>query len=165
MKKFILSLMILSTILSAHAQESLQPTCHEIYARDLAIKTHKKDRAAKIGADIYTSSLILMWTGSLPLTAGAMLVGGTLSLYGNIDSSAQKIDDLQQEGSSRLVRLTKKMQKNVNSNISEDEIIGIIKDGLESGLFCENLPKLYSAAKIKKHIRHVLEQKYAVSQE
>ena len=163
MKKLIGSLIILSTIMSAQAQEI--PSCHEIYARDLAAKTHKKERALKIGSDIYTSSLILMWTGSLPLTAGAMLVGGSLALYGNIDSSAQKIDELQQEGSSRLMRLTRKMQKNVNSHITEDEIVAIVKDGLESGLFCENLPKLYSASKIKKHIQNVLEQKYAVGQE
>lgn len=163
MKKFLATLLVLSTILSAHAQEV--SSCHEIYAHDLAAKTHKKNRVAKVGADLYTSSLIVMWTGSLPLTAGVMLVGGALSIYGNIDSSAQKIDDLQHEGSSRLVRLTKKMQKNINSNISEDEIVGIIKDGLDSGLFCENLPKLYSASKIKKHIRNVLEQKYAVAQE
>lgn len=165
MKKFLVALTILSSVLTAQAQESSQLSCHEIYAHDLAIKTHKKERAQKIGSDIYTSSLILMWTGSLPLTAGAMLVGGSLALYGNMDSSAQKIDELQHEGSSRLVRLTKKMQRNINAHISEDEIISIIKDGLESGLFCENLPKLYSASKIKKHIRNVLELKYAVAQE
>lgn len=163
MKKFLAALMILSTVLSAQAQEV--QSCHEIYAHDLAAKTHKKERMAKVGADLYTSSLIVMWTGSLPLTAGVMLVGGALSIYGNIDSSAQKIDDLQNEGSSRLVRLTRKMQRNVNSNITEDEIVGIIRDGLESGLFCENLPKLYSASKIQKHIRNVLELKYAVAQE
>lgn len=160
MKKIIASLLLLTTVLSAQAE-----SCHEIYAKDLALKTHKKERALKIGSDIYVSSLILMWTGSLPLTAGAMLVGGSLALYGNIDSSAQKIDDLQHEGSSRLVKFTKKMQKNVNSSISEDEIVDIIKDGLDSGLFCENLPKLYSASKIKKHVRNVLELKYAVAQE
>lgn len=160
MKKLIATLLLIATVATAQAQ-----SCHEIYAQDLAIKTHKKERIAKIGSDIYISSLILMWTGSLPLTAGAMLVGGSLALYGNIDSSAQKIDDLQHEGSSRLVRLTKKMQRNINGNITEDEIVDIIKDGLDSGLFCENLPKLYSASKIKKHIRNVLELKYAVAQE
>jgi len=162
MKKFLAALMILSAIFSAQAQE--MPSCHEIYANDLAIKTHKKDRFAKVGSDLYTSSLIVMWTGSLPLTAGVMLVGGALSIYGNIDSSAQKIDDLQNEGSNRLRRLTKKMQKNINENITQDEIVDIVKDGLESGLFCENLPKLYSASAIKKHIRNVLEVKYVTAQ-
>lgn len=160
MKKFLVALMILSTIFSAQAQE----TCHEIYAKDLAAKTHKKNRAGKVGADLYASSLIVMWTGSLPLTVGVMVAGGALSIYANMDSSAQKIDDLQHEGSRRLNRLTKKMQRNINENITQDEIVNIVQDGLESGLFCENLPKLYSASAIKKHIREVLELKYATAQ-
>ena len=166
MKKSLFALALLLSLFHAHAQEAkFSLTCDEIYGRILAKKVHRNEKMNEIGSKTYSYSLIAMFTGSLPLTAGMMLVGGTLSFVGNIDPKEQKIADLQDEGSRTLERFTKKLQKKINQNITQEDIIAEVKGGLESGTFCMGFPDLYSPREVKKYVERRLSDKFAQSQE
>jgi hypothetical protein len=59
-----------------------------------------------------------------------------------------------QEQSKQFDRLLKKARK-IRSNITEQDIADIVVQGMESGKFCEDFPKLYSPRQVR---NYVLEQ-------
>jgi hypothetical protein len=68
--------------------------------------------------------------------------------------------DLKTEGSKSLRQFTKKMQKEISQDITQKEIADIVDQGIESGLFCRNYPKIDSPHEIKEHVQNVLTINY-----
>lgn len=157
---FLALIISFSSLASDLGPQSL--TCAEIYAQELQKKTEYKQRIYQRGADIYVGSLGLMVFGRVELVAAALAIGGGMSLYGSIEPNEQKVMDLQQEGSKILRKLVKKMQKKINPNITQEEVISIISSNIESGLYCQDYPKLYTARKISKHVEKILREQYPV---
>lgn len=157
----LLSLMISFSSLASE-MESQSLTCAEIYAQELQKKTEHKQKMYDRGAELYVGSIGLMVFGRVELVAAALAIGAGMSMYGSIEPNEQKVMELQQEGSKILRKLVKKMQKKVNPNITQEEVISIISANIESGLYCQNYPKLYTARKISKHVEKILREQYPV---
>ncbi len=139
-------------------------TCPEIYRKTLI---HKDLTSRKINNVAYKAtqvSTLLLLSGN-PLVFAALAPAIVVAGYTkNHSSKEQRIDDLMSEGNRRLERLTKKLQKNISSDINEEEIVSLIEDGMKSGLFCKRFPELYSPKDVKEYVKKSLELKYAARQ-
>jgi hypothetical protein len=158
MKKLIIASLLTVFSFNSFAQFSL--SCPEIYQKTFNHKEIKKERASDLSQNFSTASLLgLVALPEIGLALiGASLVSGTYSV---IPSTEARVLSLVDEGSRQLRRLTKKLQKNVNKDISEQEVLAVIQQGLESGLFCQNFPDLYNARQVKKHVTNVMRSNYS----
>lgn len=161
MKKLIIASILSMFSLNSFANFSL--SCPEIYQKIIVHQEIKQNRLGDVSSNL--SALSLMSLIAVP-ELGLALMGASLAsgAYGNIPTKEQRAMSLTQEGSRQIKRFTKKLQKNIDVGITEDEVIGIIDEGLNSGLYCSNFPDLYSRREIKKHVRTVLIGRYSVRQ-
>ena len=160
MKKTIFAFALMSFFsVSAFAEFSL--TCPEMYARTIISKERRDNKNKKLAHDLYGGSIVAMFTGSAPLTLGLLLPATVISIAADIDSKEVRVMDLASEGSRRLERLTKKAKKKINKDISQEEIVAIVEEGLVSGAFCEGFPDLKRPNEVKRYVLNVLEFKYS----
>lgn len=157
MKKLIIASILTVFSFNSFAQFSL--SCPEIYQKILIHKDIKKDKASKLSNNFSGLSILgLMAMPEVGLTLiGASIVAGTYSI---IPSKEERVMNLAEEGSKQLERLTKKLQKKINAEITEEEVLRIVQQGLDSGYFCKDFPELYSAQDIKKHVTNVMKANY-----
>ncbi len=159
MKKIIFILMICLS-LGIQAQTP-SPTCRELYASAAEKEMKQEKWILDKGAIAYGLTLPAMFTGNIFIVSGFLLTGSVMVGYSKLyDAREIRVKDLQIEGSRRLKRFTKRMKKIISPAIEQEEIIEIINEGLESGLFCENAPKLASPGDIKSHVKSVLIERY-----
>lgn len=134
-----------------------------MFSRTILSKQDKKERAGKLANNLGYAGAVAAF--SIPTVGLAIFVpAAALSVYSGLPSREERVMRILDEGNRSLVRLTKKSQKNIHSDITADEILEIAKEGLVSGKFCERFPHLYSPSEVKDHIEQVLESKYAVHQ-
>lgn len=161
MKKLVLITILSAISFNSFAQFSL--SCPEMYQKTMVAKEIKKDRAYKLGMN--TNRVAFVTSFGLPVVGLALFAPGVaLNIYSAIDSKEDRVLRLADEGSRELAKLSKKLQKKINSNISEEEILEIVKENLDSGLFCQDFPHLFSPKEVKDHVEAVLRQKYASAQ-
>lgn len=160
MKK--LYLFSLLTVFSFNAMAGFSLTCPEIYERTMQAKEARKTNAGYKSQVLTANGLLLgAWFPHIGIALMAGALGGTI--YSAIPAKESKVIDLS-EGDRQLERFTKKLQKKISSDISENEVMDIIKEGLESGLYCQNFPDLANRREVKRHVRSVLSLKYAIRQ-
>ena len=157
MKKFVLLAALSAFSFNSFAQFSL--SCPEIYVKVMQAKEQRKERIAH-HSQILTANGILLGAWLPPV--GMALLSGALggTIYGAIPAKETKVLDLA-EGDRQLERFTKSLQKNISSDISENEVMEIIKEGIESGHYCRNFPDLANRREVKRHVRSVLSLQYA----
>jgi hypothetical protein len=158
MKKIIIASLLSVFSLNSFADFSL--SCPEIYQKILTDKEMKKEAASKLSnrlSGLSLVGLIAMPEVGLALI-GASLVSGT---YSAIPSKEERAMSLVEEGSRQLERLTKDIQKNISKDITEQEVLGVIQEGLDSGLYCQNFPELYGRRDIKKQVTSELKVRYS----
>lgn len=162
MKKFILISAL--SIFSMNSFAGFSLTCPEIYQRVMVAKEIKKDKASRVA--YATNAAALVSSLSIPVIGVVMLAPGVaLNIYSAIDSKEDRILRLSKEGGRELSRLTKKLQKSINANISEEEVMEVVQQGLESGHYCVAFPDLFTPKEVKEHVEKVLEYKYSSNQE
>jgi hypothetical protein len=137
------------------------PSCREVYASAAEKEMKREAWILDKGALAYGLTLPAMFTGNIFIVSGFLLTGSVMVGYSKLyDAREIRVKDLQSEGSRRLKRFTKRMKKIISPAIKQEEIIEIINEGLETGLFCENAPKLASPGEIKNHVQNILEERY-----
>jgi len=157
MKKIIIASLL--TIVSFNALADFSLSCPEIYQKILVHKEMKKNRAGNLSSNFSGfSALGLIAFPELGLTLmGASIVAGTYSVIPSKEDRAMR---LAEEGSKQLKRLTKKLKTKISPNITEEDVLRTVQQGLDSGFFCRNFPDLYSASDIKNHVTNVLKAQY-----
>lgn len=161
MKKLLLISALSVFSFNSFAQFSL--SCPEIYQKTMVSKEIKKNKAERIGSN--TGKVAFVTSFGLPAVGLALFAPAiALNIYAASDSREEKVLALIDEGSRELEKFSKKLQKRINSNISEEEILEIVKENLESGFFCQDFPHLYSPKEVKEHVEKVLRLKYASAQ-
>ena len=161
MKKLILLGVLSVFSLNSFADFSL--TCPDIYQRTMLAKEKKKEKAGRISNDLGKGAFFISL--GAPAVGLALLVPAVgLSVYSSVDSKEDRVLQIMEEGNRHLVKLTKRLQKKVSSDITADEVLGIVRDGLDSGLFCQQFPHLYSPKEVKEHVTEVMKLKYASRQ-
>lgn len=165
---------VLSMAFMTGAFASSEPktyTCEGIYALRLANKIEKRDRYNdrwnKVRGDLsYNGALGVVGfmagaaTGSLPILLAGALTPAAISAIKNLDSKEERISKLRDESQRSHKRFMKSINKKISAEISDDEVAEIIQSGFDSGLYCDDMPELFSPSDIKKHVRKVLEEKY-----
>lgn len=161
MKHLVLSLVLLASFSLKAQTTGMDRDCSEAYIVKAAFAENKEDRLREKGANIYSLSLVALLTGNPYIVSGFLLTGGAITLYAGVhDAQEIRANDLQMEGSRRLVRFTKKMKRTISRDITEEEVHSIVEDGMTTGLFCQNYPKLDSPKQIKNHVKAVLQTRY-----
>lgn len=161
MKKLILIAALGVFSFNSFAEFSL--TCPDIYQKTMLSKEAKKRKAGRISTNLGRGSFFISL--GAPAVGLALLVPTVgLSFYSNSASREERVLRILDEGNRSLVKLTKKLQKKVSSDVTADEVLGVVRDGLESGLFCQDFPHIYSPSEVKEHVEEVLRSKYASRQ-
>lgn len=161
MKKFVFMAVLSAISFNSFAQFSL--SCPEIYERVMISKEIKKKKIGDLTDDIGLGGLLIgLSTPGVGLGIMAGAVG--MSIYSELPSREEKVLAMKEEGSRQLQKFTKSLQKKVSSDITSEEIMEIVKDGLESGVYCRNFPHLASRSEVKEHVREILKLKYASRQ-
>lgn len=161
MKKLILIAALSVFSFNSFAEFSL--SCPDIYQKTMMSKAVKKKKAGRIANNMGTGTFFV--TLAAPVVGVSMLVPTiALSVYSDLPSKEERVLRIIEEGNRHLARLTKKLQKKVSSDVTADEVQEILKDGLESGLFCQDFPHIYSPSEVKEHVEDVLKSKYASRQ-
>lgn len=161
MKKLMLIAALSVFSFNSFAEFSL--SCPDIYQRTMLAKEVKKRKAGKIANNLGTGAFFVSL--GAPVVGVAMLVPTLgLSIYSDAPSKEERVLRILQDGNRHLVKLTKKLRKNVSTDISAEEVLGIVRDGLDSGLFCQDFPHIYTPSDVKEHVEEVLKEKYASRQ-
>jgi hypothetical protein len=157
MKNFMLASLL--TAFSFNAFSSSTLSCHEMYIKTM---NHKNKIKNKIDRMNNASPGLLIVVPAINPVAGLTLLGAALGaeIYATTPSKEEKILKLSSESSKKLDRFVKKLQKDISCEITESEVKAIISEGLESGVYCEDFPNLYSVQDVKKHVKRQLIQKY-----
>jgi hypothetical protein len=158
MKKFVLLAVLSAFSFNSFAQFSL--TCPEIYERTMISKEIKKNKVGNMTDDLSLGGLLIGL--SAPAVGLGIMAGAVgMTIYSELPSREEKVLGMKEEGSRQLRKFTKDLQKKISSDISSDEVMQIIKDGLESGVYCRNFPHLASRSEVKEHVRGILKLKYS----
>lgn len=158
MKKLMIATVLSIFTVNAFADFSL--SCPDIYQKTMQSKNSKKRKAGRVGHDLGQSAFIISF--GAPVVGLALLAPSVgLSIYSELPSKEEKILRITEEGNRHLLKFTKHLQKKISSDITSEEVIGIVRDGLDSGLFCQDFPELYSPSEVKDHVRDVMKLKYA----
>jgi hypothetical protein len=161
MRKITLAVVLATLSFSSFAEFSLN--CPEIYARLVSHKNEQRDKAGRVGDQIGKAALVSAFVN--PIISGSLFVPVIgIRIFEMTSSKEDRVQMLMEDGTGQLRRLTKKMQKRISSDITSEEISGIIKEGLESGQYCMDFPDIYSPKDVKKHVEEVLKEKYASKQ-
>lgn len=99
-------------------------------------------------------------TGSLPIVLAATLTPSAINFIVNATDKEERALRLLDESQRSHKGFVRKLQKKISENITEEQVSELIAEGFASGAFCSDLPKLYSARKIKKHVKAILEAQY-----
>ena len=159
MKKSFIAFTLMSLFsFSAFADFSL--TCPEMYARTIHKKHRSKKKLDHLSNDLAAAAFVTSFGGSVPFTLGLLLPAITLDLIAGAKPKEEKVLDLAEEGSRRLSRLTKKAQKKISKDITQEEISDIVLEGLVAGTYCQDFPDLYSPSDVKEHVMWKLRNKY-----
>lgn len=151
------------SIFSFNSFAEFSLSCPDIYQKTMLSKEAKKRKAGRIGSDLGKGAFFISL--GAPAVGLALLVPAAgLQVYSDLPSKEERVLGVLEEGNRQLVKLTKKLQKKVSSDVTADEIIGIVRDGLESGQFCQDFPHIYSPSDVKEHVEAVLKSKYASRQ-
>lgn len=171
MKRITLSLIALICLIqsSAFAQGKAMYSCSDIYTMELSNKLEKRDKYNnnwnRTHGDLsYNNVVQFMGFMSLALNApvGLTLLLGpvVISEIKNLPSRAERVARLQDETFGLHNRFVNRLQKEVSSEITSEEVIDMIQAHFDSGKLCDKLPKLYSPRQIKKLVTEKLESKY-----
>ncbi len=157
MKNFILASLLTAFSFNAFSSSSL--SCHEMYIKTMNHKNNIKNKVNRINN---SSPGLLIVVPSINPVAGLALLGAAIGaeIYATTPSKEEKILKLSSESSKKLDRFVKKLQKDISCEITENEVKAIISEGLESGVYCQDFPVLYSVKDVKKHVKRQLVQKY-----
>jgi hypothetical protein len=157
MKNFMLASLL--TAFSFNAFSSSTLSCHEMYIKTMNHKNNIKNKVNRINN---SSPGLLIVVPSINPVAGLALLGAAIGaeIYATTPSKEEKILKLSSESSKKLDRFVKKLQKDISCEITENEVKAIISEGLESGVYCQDFPVLYSVKDVKKHVKRQLVQKY-----
>lgn len=158
MKKLLVLAVLSMFSFNSFAEFSL--SCADVYQRTMLSKEAKKRKAGRISNNLGGAAFFV--TLGAPVVGVAMLVPTIgLSVYSDLPSREERVLRILDEGNRQLVKLTKKLRKNVSTDVTAEEVLGIVRDGLDSGLFCQDFPHIYSPSDVKEHVEDVLRQKYA----
>jgi hypothetical protein len=157
MKNFILASLLTAFSFNAFSSSSL--SCHEMYIKTMNHKNKIKNKVDRINN---SSPGLLIVVPAINPVAGLALLGAAIGaeIYATTPSKEEKILKLSSESSKKLDRFVKKLQKDISCEITENEVKAIISEGLESGVYCQDFPVLYSVKDVKNHVRRQLIQKY-----
>ena len=161
MKKFILLTTLSLFSLNSFADFSL--SCPDIYQRIMHSKEVKKRKAARVAHDLGNGAFF-MSLGSPVIGLSLLVPTLGLSIYSDLPSKEERVLRITEEGNRHLIQFTKHLQNKISSDITSDEVLGVIRDGLDSGLFCQDFPHIYSAGEVKDHVKSVMKSKYASRQ-
>lgn len=170
---FVLSLTFMTGAFASSEPKTY--TCEGIYSLRLANKIEKRDRYndkwnKSRGDTSYNGALAIVGfmagaaTGSLPILLAASLTPTVISTIKNLDSREERNAKLRDESQRSHKRFMKTLHKKISPNITDEEVGEIIQNGFDSGLFCDDMPELYTPSDIKKHVRVTLEEKYGTVQ-
>lgn len=177
MKHFILLCASFLMATQAFAAPVKTYSCSEIYQASMANKLEKVQKYNKAwntqrgdtslnGALTYTGFIMAAaLSGSAPVIIAATVTPAMISMIKNLPSREEKALKLQSEVSKGHKRYVKRLQKEVSERITSEEVVSLLEEGFNSGLFCDNLPKLASSHDIRKHVRDILEARYENRQE
>ncbi len=158
MKKLIAVGLLSLFTLNAFADFSL--SCPEIYVRTVNAKEKSREKAHRVANEMNTTVFVSAFVNPvLFLSLAGTTVG--LELYSASSSREEKVTRLMNEGDKHLLKLTKKLQKNISPDISKEEVLDLVREGLNSGLFCQKFPHLYSLKEMKQHLEISLKAKYS----
>lgn len=161
MKTILLSALLLLSFSTRAQVEAQKASCVELYAHASAEKITKQNKLRERGATVYGLSLAALFTGNIFIVSGFLLGGSGMVLTANLyDAPEIRANDLKIEGSRRLEKFTKKMQRKFGAAVSEMEILSIVNEGMDSGLFCAKAPKLATPKEIKSHVESILASRY-----
>jgi hypothetical protein len=157
MKNFILASLLTAFSFNAFSSSSLN--CHEMYIKTM---NHKNKIKNKIDSINNASPGLLIVVPAINPVAGLTLLGAALGaeIYATTPSKEEKILRLTSESNKKLDRFVKKLQKDISCEISENEVKAIIIEGLDSGVYCQDFPVLYSVRDVKNHVKRQLILKY-----
>jgi hypothetical protein len=158
MKKFIAASLLSLFTINAFADFSL--SCPEIYVRTVNAKERSRDKAHRIVNDMGSAVFFSAFVNPILFFSLAGTSVG-LELYAISSSREEKITRLMNEGDKHLIKLTKKLQKKISPEITKEEVLDLVRDGLNSGLYCQNFPHLYSLSDMKEHLEITLKAKYS----
>ncbi len=157
MKNFILASLLTAFSFNAFSSSSL--SCHEMYIKTMNHKNKIKNKVDRINN---SSPGLLLVVSAVNPVAGITYLGAAIGaeIYATTPSKEEKILRLSSESSKKLDRFVKKLQKEISCEITENEVKAIISEGLESGVYCQDFPVLYSVKDVKNHVKRQLIQKY-----
>lgn len=161
MKKFTFAVLMSALSFNSFAEFTLN--CPEIYARLVSHKEERREKVGRVGDQLGRAALISAFVN--PIVSGSLFVPVLgIRIFEATSSQEQRVQNLMEEGTGQLRRLTKRMQKKYSSDISSEEISAIINQGLVSGQFCLDFPDIYTPKDVKKHVEEVLKDRYASKQ-
>jgi hypothetical protein len=157
MKNFILASLLTAFSLNAFSSSSL--SCQEMYIKTMNHKNKIKNKVDRINN---SSPGLLLVVSAVNPVAGITYLGAAIGaeIYATTPSKEEKILRLSSESSKKLDRFVKKLQKDISCEITENEVKAIISEGLDSGVYCQDFPVLYSVKDVKNHVKRQLIQKY-----
>ncbi len=149
----------LLAVFSFHAFSSSSLSCHEMYIKTMNHKNKIKNKVDRINN---SSPGLLIVVPAINPVAGLTLLGAAIGaeIYATTPSKEEKILRLTSESNKKLDRFVKKLQKDISCEITENEVKAIIIQGLDSGVYCQDFPVLYSVKDVKNHVKRQLIQKY-----
>lgn len=151
------------SIFSFNSFAEFSLSCPDVYQKTMLSKAAKKKKAGRISSDLGKGAFFISL--GAPAVGVALLVPAIgLSVYSDLPSKEERVLRILEEGNRNLVKLTKKLQKKVSSDVTAEEVLGVVRDGLDSGLFCQEFPHIYSPKEVKEHVEEVLKSKYASRQ-
>jgi len=185
MKNLFIGLVVFATI-SAFAQDVKIFTCQGIYESSMKQDIAKAERYNKnfnrVGAvtvggspDTLNSGLTIMGAlaGAMggaaiglgaPVTIPLFFVGAltpqVVSIVVNSPNREERALELLNESTKRLNRFTKRMQRQISRDITNEDIIKLTQNGFDNGFFCSELPKLMSPAEIRKYVKNKLSDQF-----
>lgn len=167
-----LSLLVF-TQTSAFAADKVMYSCEDIYALQITNKIERRDNYNKSFNDpsikgglsnnsrIAVASLIVgVATVSAPVVVVGVLTPQVISIIKNLPSREERIQKLQEESSASFKRYIKRLKRDISEDVTPEEVSEIIQAGFDSGLYCQDLPKVYSPRQIRKHVRELMAEKY-----
>jgi hypothetical protein len=154
----------LITILSSNSYANFSLSCPQIYEKVMVSKNIKKNKAENIGYQLNGAGVVMSLGGAPLLTALLLLPASGLIVYSAFSPKEEKVLNLAEESSHELEKLTKKLRKEIHPDITEQDILSIVEEGLVSGTFCWDFPKLKGPKQIRKHVAEILKEKYLVAQ-
>lgn len=155
MKKIIAALLIASFSFNSFAQFSL--SCPEIYQRIV-----QKKEARKSSSNVSSGAgAVFIAVPVTPVSVGIFVgIGALLAYKSYANGKEMRAIRISNEDSRQFNKFVKKLQKKINPDITADEVHGIVEEGFNDGVYCQNFPDLYTEGDIKRHVKNILVERY-----